>query len=93
MRLACWITKARVRTRLEHLMLISGYANAPRCCIIHMLHSLHCFSTQSQTVVLHLSRLGKLHKCNKVQVDVRERFRLEAPDFYSDGLYKFVIQH
>jgi len=42
---------------------------------------------------MHLSRLGTLHKCNKVEMDVRERLRLEAPDFYSDGIYKLVIQH
>ena len=42
---------------------------------------------------MRLSRLGTLQKCNKVQVDVRERLRLEAPDFYSDGLYKLVIQN
>jgi hypothetical protein len=42
---------------------------------------------------MRLSRLGTLQKCNKVEMDVRERLRLEVPDFYSDGIYNLVIQH
>ena len=42
---------------------------------------------------MHLSRLGILQNCNEVEMAVREWLRLEAPDFYSDGMYKLLIQH
>jgi len=91
-----WITKARIRTHSEHLRLMSG--NGERASMLRYTYAV-CLSVAVLFNVIadcndaFISRLGTLQKCNKVEADVRERLRLEAPDFHSDGIYKLVVQH